>query len=260
MTRRVRSTLPFLRHWRRLAPPIRASRHLLIVLDFDGTLVHIAPRPDQVRIAPNILRMLKSLAKNPRVTLAVISGRRRVELRRHIGIRNIRYLGMYGWENGKKRMLPSSAMTALLRVRTNLLADLSGFPGVWIEHKDCGFSIHLLAAKPAVRRRIRRHVRLLLRAHRHALHPFENLRDIEIIPLCIQDKGAAVRILLADPACRDALPIYIGDDLSDEPAFAALRSGISVLAGKPRRTCARFHLRGPAGVVAALARLEEALK
>jgi trehalose-6-phosphatase len=58
---------------------------------------------------------------------------------------------------------------------------------------------------------------------------------------------------------RHALPIYFGDDYSDEPAFAAARHGLSVLVGNRRRTLARFRLRGPDEVADALTRLEASL-
>ncbi len=59
---------------------------------------------------------------------------------------------------------------------------------------------------------------------------------------------------------RGALPIYFGDDLSDEPAFAAAGKGVSVLVGKRRVTLAKFFLRGPAEVTAALSKMEETIR
>ena len=69
--------------WARVAAQIRSSRRIDVFLDFDGTLVNIAPLPDQVRLAPATRRALRRLARHPRVTLVVISGRRRSELRRY---------------------------------------------------------------------------------------------------------------------------------------------------------------------------------
>ncbi|HEY2646448.1 MAG TPA: hypothetical protein VGI34_05720, partial [Candidatus Acidoferrales bacterium] len=86
------------------------------------------------------------------------------------------------------------------------------------------------------------------------------LRDVEVAPLSIGDKGVAVRKVLSEPAARGALPIYFGDDLSDEPAFEATRKGISILVGKRRTTRARFCVRGPAEVAAALSKMEEAIR
>jgi trehalose 6-phosphate phosphatase len=87
-----------------------------------------------------------------------------------------------------------------------------------------------------------------------------NLRDVEVAPVAIGDKGVAVKKMLERPALRGALPIYFGDDLSDEPAFASVRKGISILVGKRRTTGARFCLRGPAEVATALSRMEEMIR
>src|SRR6202163_5039655 len=96
--------------WARLAAQIQSSCRVAVFLDFDGTLVNIAPRPDQVRLAPATRRVLRRLARHPRVTLVVISGRRRAELLRYIGLPGIRYFGLYGWERGSHSPLPRWAL------------------------------------------------------------------------------------------------------------------------------------------------------
>jgi trehalose 6-phosphate phosphatase len=249
-----------LRNWPDVAARLRARRRAIVFLDFDGTLVEIASRPNRVRMKPAMRRVLQRLAKNRKVTLAVISGRRREELRRCVGIPKIQYLGLYGWEIEKRNVLPASARVALFRAHVLLLKELSAFPGVWIEPKRNSFSIHLLSAKRSVQRRARQAARRFLRSFGTTLQLLENLRDIEVMPGHIEDKGAAVRKFLAAPTARGALAFFFGDDLSDEPAFVALRRGVSVLVGKPRTTRARFRLRGPDEVAIALARLEETLE
>jgi trehalose-phosphatase len=95
---------------------------------------------------------------------------------------------------------------------------------------------------------------------RGTLQVMANLRDMEVAPVSIGDKGTAVRKLLDSPDLRGALPIYFGDDFSDEPAFAAARGGISVLVGKRRATRARYCLRGPLEVAEALSRMEKIIR
>ncbi len=259
MIRPYRPAPHLFKHWSRVAACVHGSRRIILFLDFDGTLVRIAPRPNQVRFAPGVRRVLGRLARHPRVTVAVISGRRRGELTRHVAIRNVHYLGLYGWERNNRSSLSASASSAIKRAHGVLSRHLAGYPGVWIEDKGKSLSVHLLAAKPEIQRRVRQRIRNSLRALRKTLRIFENLRDIEIVPLAIRDKGSAVRVFLSKGRFPHAFPIYFGDDLSDEPAFAAVGRGISILVGKARRTRARFRLRGPAEVAAALSRLEAAL-
>lgn len=246
-------------HWDRLAARIRASPRVAVFLDFDGTLVAIAPRPELVRLTPAARRILKRLARHPRVTLVVVSGRRRAELLQYIGIRGIRYFGLYGWEHSAAAALPSPVLRALRRARTSLQRHLHAYPSVWIENKRSSFSVHLLDAPPALQPRVRRELRALLKPFRRTLRIVENLRDVEVLPRSNPGKGMTVRRFLAQPVFRRALPLYFGDDLSDESGFAAVRRGVSVHVGKGHRTRARFSVRTPAEVAAALAKLEAAL-
>jgi trehalose 6-phosphate phosphatase len=260
MTTAVGSKLPHLfQHWDAVAARIRASHHLLVFLDFDGTLVPIAPRPDQVRVNPRTRRTVKRLARCRHVTLALISGRRRRELLHFLPDRRLRYLGLYGWERNGHLALSPGEQTDLFRAHVLLSERLAAFANLWIEPKGASLSVHLRDLKPSAQRRVRLAVRRLLLNFRRTLHLFENLRDLEILPNSIRDKGAAVSDLLAKPAMSRDFPLFFGDDLSDESAFAAVRNGVSVLVGKPRRTHAQFRLRGPAEVTSALTRLEEAL-
>lgn len=258
---RVQPRAPgLLTHWPRVATQIRASRRVVLFLDFDGTLVNIAPLPHQVSVKPSARRILKRLARHPRVTVVVISGRRRHELVRFIGLRGVRYHGLYGWERTGRCPLPRSTRRALRNAERKLAARLCAIPGVWIEDKRFSLSVHLLGAAPRRQQKARRDLRALLRPFHGSLRVIENLRDVEIVPRCIPGKGSAVAAFLAQLAPGGILPIYFGDDLSDESAFQAIGDGVSVRVGTLRRpTRARYSLRDPAAVASALAKLEAAL-
>lgn len=246
-------------NWALVAARIQSSRRVAVLLDFDGTLVKIAPRPDRVRLEPATRLALLRLARHPRVTIAVISGRRRPELLHFIALQGIRYFGLYGWECRLRTPLAASAVTALRRARMQLSIHLSSIRGLWTEDKHFTLSVHLLDVSPAEQRRARRKLRSILLPYQKTLRVVENLRDVEIVPRCILGKGAAVRQFLAKPALCQALPFYFGDDRSDEPAFQAVRKGISIRVGAARPTSARYSLRGPAAVADVLTRLEAAL-
>ncbi len=258
---RPRTVTPHLfAQWDRIARRIRGNKRVAVLLDFDGTLVRIAPLPGGVRLEDGTRDVLQKLAAHPNVSLAVISGRQRAELQHFIGIPRMKYMGLYGWEiNGNEKM-PFPDRVALARMLVSLVAELQDYPGVWIEPKRNTFSVHLKSASGETRRRMREQVRKRVRPLRQTLKVMANLRDMEVAPVSIGDKGIAVRKFLGVPAMRGALPIYFGDDFSDEPAFAAARKGISILVGRRRTTQAQFCLRGPAEVAAALSRLEEIIR
>jgi len=257
---RIRRMAPSLAaDWARIAARIGSSCRVAVFLDFDGTLVDIAPLPDKVCMGPATRRILRRLARHPRVTLVVISGRRRSELRRYIGLAGIHYYGLYGWERSGHSPLPISALRALRSARTQLSIHLSSIPGIWVEDKHFSLSVHFLGASKPAQHRARRKLRSLLLPFQKTLRVIENLRDAEIVPRCIQGKGIAVQRFLAKPTPCRALPFYFGDDLSDEPAFEAVGKGISIRVGAPRPTRARYSIRSPAAVAAVLAKLEAAL-
>jgi trehalose 6-phosphate phosphatase len=260
MTVKHRATPHLFAEWERIARRIRGNKRLVVFLDFDGTLVRIAPVPDGVHLEDETREVLRKLAAHPNVTLAVISGRQRAELRHYIGVRKVKYMGLYGWESNGNEKLPFPVRLALARTLVELLAELHAYPGVWIEPKRSSFSVHLKSASGETQRQVRQQVRNRVRPQRETLQVMANLRDVEVAPLSIGDKGVAVRKILDEPAMRGALPIYFGDDMSDEPAFAAARDGIPILVGKRRATQARFSLRGPAEVTVALSRMEEMIR
>src|ERR1700674_3451397 len=171
--------------WARVAAQIQSSCRVVVILDFDGTLVNIAPLPDLVRLTLATRRVLRRLAHHPRVTLVVISGRRRAELQRYIGLPGIRYFGLYGWECRGHSPLPSSALTALRDARSQLSIHLSSIPGLWVEDKHFSLSVHFLDVPPPAQHRARRKLHSLLLPFQKTLRVIENLRDAEIVPRCI---------------------------------------------------------------------------
>jgi trehalose 6-phosphate phosphatase len=258
---RTRRVIPHLfAQWDRIARRIRRNPRVVMFLDFDGTLVRIASLPGNVRLEDGMRDVLRKLAAHPNVTLVVISGRQRAELQNYIGIRKIRYMGLYGWERNGNRRVPFPDRVALARMLVELLAKLPAYPGVWIEPKRSTFSVHLKGASGETQRQMRQQVRKRVKPLRETLKVMGNLRDVEVAPVSIGDKGVAVRKFLDEPGVSGALPIYFGDDYSDEPAFAAARKGITILVGKRRATRAQFCLRGPAEVAAVLSRMEEIIR
>jgi trehalose 6-phosphate phosphatase len=259
MTPPVRGVPRLLSLWDRVAAKIRGHSHVVVFLDFDGTLVAIAPRPELVRLTSAARKILRRLARHPRVTLVMISGRRRSELLKHVGVRGIHYFGLYGWERGASSSLPPRIRAALRRAQTQLQQHLRAYPDAWIENKRSGLSVHLLDVPATDQPRVRRQLRAWLKPFRKSLRSAENILDVDVLPRSFPGKGRAVRRFLAQPAYRRALPFYFGDDFSDESAFAAVHRGISVHVGKGGATRARYAVRNPTEVAAALAKLEKVL-
>jgi trehalose-phosphatase len=246
--------------WPRVAAKLNSRGSATVFLDFDGTLVNIVPRPDQVKVLPETRNILKKMSHNERLRVVIISGRRRHEIQHFIGLEHVVYLGLYGWEKGGAVHLSLKEEIDLVRAHVTLAEKLAKVPGVWIETKQISLSVHVREARPQDTRKIQRIVRSVLRTFQSTLRLQQNIRDYEIMPRSACNKGDAVRKCLASGTSRGTIPIFFGDDYSDEPAFVAAKTGVSVLVGEPRPTRAKFRLRGPAEVTEALYRMEAALQ
>ena len=251
--------LDLLKNWNDIAAQICKSGRVTIFLDFDGTLVDIAPRPELVHLKAEARDVLLRLAKHPLAKLVVVSGRRRVELLEHIGVPDIQYFGLYGWERDENSVLPGDAREALHEARRRLEPLLKKYPNLWIEDKKSSLSVHLLHVAKVLHERLREELIAVLKPFQKKLRAVGNIRDVEILPRSIPGKGIVVREFLRKSADKKALAFYFGDDYSDESGFVAVGRGASVHVGKPRPTKARYRLKTPTDVAKVLGRIEKAL-
>src|SRR5215469_3398157 len=113
MMRKPRATPHLFSEWEAVRHSIERRERVVLFLDFDGTLAHIAPAPDQVRVEQGTRTVLARLAEHGSMNVVVISGRRRAELLRYLGIPGLRYLGLYGWETNGRMALPFAVREAL---------------------------------------------------------------------------------------------------------------------------------------------------
>lgn len=241
--------------WTEVRERIRAARHLAVFLDFDGSLVPLHARPDQVWLDDTGQRLLCQLAGHPRVTLVLISGRRRADLRRRVNVPAARYLGLHGFEH-RDGHAARPGSRRLMRVARRMMAErLHGLPGIWIEDKGPIFVVHYRDAAALSTRRARRIVRETLEWLEPDLRVLAGRKVWEVVPQEIKGKGAAVSLLLEELP-QPTLSIFVGDDISDEKAFAVLRGEVTVRVGRPRRTGAHFRLRNPVEVRDFLERLQ----
>ncbi len=222
-----RSAPRLAQHWPAVEARIARSRHLALFFDFDGTLAPFARRPEQVRVAPQIRRVLGRLARRSGVRVFVISGRRRANLRRHLAIQGIGYLGLYGWETDSiAPRLPPGVRDALGQARGWLAQRQARYPGLWIEDKHVSLSVHLREIPVRVRPLVRRDLGVLSRRLRPAVRLFHNRLDAEFVPSAVGGKGATLARLLAQPELVRRVP----DVLRQRPL---------------RRTRVRGHSRRP---------------
>lgn len=241
--------------WRRIAPRVRAAPCCALFLDFDGTLAELTKEPGQAQLSPATRQALRALARRPRARLFFISGRRRGDLYKRVGLPGCQYFGLFGFEGSDRAAAPA----AMPRLRAAAEALVAGLPGVWIEDKSLAFVLHYRDATRDIRALARRRIRGALRSNR-TVRLFDSAHGLEVVPREARGKGATVTRLLRCPELQRAVPIYLGDDLSDEGAFRAARRGVTVRVGKARPTAAQYRLAGVGEVRELLQLLADALR
>jgi trehalose 6-phosphate phosphatase len=244
--------------WGKVSERIRAAIRIWVFLDFDGTLVRYYDRPEDVKLSGDCRRILERLSRHRRVRLAIVSGRRNAALRKYVRVPRLKLLGLFGWEKTGRAALPRKTKGALVGLRTVLAPVTASFPGIHLEDKGVSYAVHFRDASPDAQRRVRAWIRGLVARLRPDFRLIQSDYACDIVPRQVQGKGAAMRDFIRGSRAT-FLPIYIGDDLTDEPAFMALRRGITVRVGPFSRTKARFRLKNSEEVCTFLERLEEEL-
>ena len=148
-----------------------AGTRLLLLMDFDGTLVELADDPDAVELSHATRHLLQRLVRRSDLTMGVVSGRRLADLRVRVGAGNaIYYAGLHGLEiegPGMQFLHSRAANTRSLirRVGRSLLDATKGLAGVRVENKDLTVAMHVRGAAPAARRHAEHTFREIAEAH-----------------------------------------------------------------------------------------------
>lgn len=197
------------------------DRRTALFLDLDGTLLDIAPRHDQVVVAPGLPATIARLASALGGAVAIVTGR-------PIGDVDRLFPGLgvaVAAEHGARLRLPDGhvqAHSADLPWRANWLAQLKAalprWPGAFIEEKSIGFVLHFRQA-PDCGAEIGAFMRGLVAEADGAAELLPALMAFEVRAAGV-GKGNAVRHLMAEAPFAGRLPVFIGDDVTDEEGMA----------------------------------------
>ncbi|MET0330150.1 MAG: trehalose-phosphatase [Dyella sp.] len=229
-------------------PPLPAAdESWAMFLDVDGSLLDFADQPEQVFVPDSLKQLLHHLHHALDGALALVSGRNISDLDSLFGIPGWAKAGLHGLElqrpDGHRRDIEiDPRQQAKLRREAAALADC--LPGVRLEDKGLAVALHTRRA-PQQWEALREGTEALI----GSLPGFElqpGNQVIEIKPSGM-NKGVAVSELLSLPPFTGRTPVYVGDDLTDEHAFATvnLENGISVRVGEREPSLAQFTLSTP---------------
>jgi trehalose 6-phosphate phosphatase len=244
---------------------IALAPYLLLCVDFDGTLTPIAANPEAVTMPESLKELLASLSGKPATSVAVISGRARADLQARIDVAGLIYAGNHGLEissPGRLFVEPTAieSSTALRQLAVELQSRLEPIGGVLVEDKGLTLSVHYRQVAPDDAEQVRRIVHAALAGSNHPFQLTTGDKVYEIRPRVYWNKGTAVAWVKDHIAHPEALVVYIGDDVSDEDAFAALPNDITVkVDGSKGDSSAQFEIEGPRDVTKFLAALDRML-
>lgn len=231
-------------------PPHSLLDDAALFLDFDGTLVELADTPDAIRVSPGLAPMLERLRRRLEGRIAIVSGRSLEDLKRHVPLHDIAFSGSHGLElqlaHGTR--LPLSIPIGLEDTRAAIARFAAETEGLIVEEKPVSIALHYRGV-PDQAARVAAFMTALAKARGFTLQAGQMV--IELRPDGA-NKGDAVKAFMTDPAFLGARPLFVGDDLTDEHAFAAVAAlgGAGVLVGPERATAATYRLGSVAAVAA----------
>lgn len=223
-----------------------------IFLDYDGTLSPIVPRPEDAIISDEMKETLKKLARL--FTVAIVTGRDKKDVENLVGLHELVYAGSHGYiitgpgglfmeHEDSKKIIPQ-----LDRIEKEIEKELKEqTEGTQLDRKRYAIGVHYRNARPEDEKVVFEIVNKLIDKHK-GFKTGEGKKIIEIKPDLDWHKGKAVEWILKALKLsdrKDVIPVFIGDDITDEDAFETLKDkGIGILVGghgKP--TAAEYALK-----------------
>ena len=246
--------------WPQVIARIREAKWRLLLLDFDGTLVAIRRRPQEVHLSQQGKKILRWLVRLENFSIAIISGRELRTIKRLVGIKGLQYIGLHGAEQeGKTAAVSEAARCALESARKKAQEELKRLRGIEIENKGLSFAVHYRRASLQNAELAGEAARKIVASATDKLRILPGKMVWEVLPRQFPGKGSAA-LALFNALAGSKIAIYFGDDETDEEAFAVLPGQVTVNVGTGRNTRAAFYVRNHSEVMGFLRRLEKELR
>jgi len=245
------------------------NRYLFLFLDFDGTLVPIVKTPDRALIPWTTRNLLKRLSEEERFKIAVISGRALKDIKNKVKLSKIIYSGNHGLEIEGPQLnfstpVPADYRAALECIKDELAKKISSIKGAFVEDKGLSLGLHFRLVDENKRALVKTifHEVVIVYKIKGIIKTKSGKMVLEVRPIVNWDKGKVVLWLLARQQFavpeKQILPIYIGDDLTDEDAFKALKNkGLTIFVGMPKESYAQYYLKSHKEVIDCLGRISK---
>jgi trehalose 6-phosphate phosphatase len=232
-----------------------------LFLDVDGTILHLQDTPDSVQASEALLDLLEAILKRLNGAVALVSGRSIDNLDALFEPHRLPTAGLHGLERrdaaGAVHRIP--APDELDALRPPLLKLAGSSTKIILEDKGHALAVHYRLA-PDMAGAIKQQVEELVHPFASQLHVMHGKMVTEIKPWHA-DKGSAIRDYMTEQPFANRVPVFVGDDTTDEDGFAYVneRNGHSVRVGQSEATTARHVLDGVDEVIAWLTGWPEVL-
>jgi trehalose-phosphatase len=223
--------------WKNVQERIQQAPILFLFLDYDGTLTPIVSRPDLALCPQEVRLLLEKLRDLPNVYPVIISGRFLEDIRERVGVSGITYVGNHGLSIQNPVGIHKKKLSATRRKEFNMLAQalkesLGQIPGILFEDKGLILAVHYRNVRQEYFTRIHDTIEETLEKWKERWKVAYGKMVYEVRPNVYFNKGKAVQDILKSYPPLGLLSIYLGDDLTDEEAFRALKGrGITVFVG-----------------------------
>jgi trehalose 6-phosphate phosphatase len=216
-----------------------AGKTPAVFLDYDGTLTPIVDRPGDAIISESMREAVRGLAE--RCPVVVVSGRDRRVVQELMGVDDLIVAGSHGFDiwnpvGGATQHEEGAGFEGVLdEVKEQLGKETSSTEGALVEPKKTSVAVHYRLVSEEERPKVKEIVDAVLAEHPDELKVTPGKMVYEIQPKIDWDKGKAVLYLLEalDLDRDDVVPMYLGDDITDEYAFEALEGrGIGIFVGR----------------------------
>jgi trehalose 6-phosphate phosphatase len=227
------------------------SRNFFLFLDFDGTLVPIRDNPAQCVLSPEMKGQLEAISMSDKACIAILSGRTVTDIRDRVNIQDVYYGGNHGIEISGPRVNYThpdalSGKHVIEKVCSEIEKGVGRIEGTLIEKKKFGFTLHYRMADKESKALIKNvFYNIISESSDHqAFSVLRGKKVLELVPRIQWDKGKAA-IFLLQKQKKNYLPVYVGDDITDETAFKALKAqGVTIRIGRSQKTEAKYYLKG----------------
>lgn len=237
--------------WQNILRRLKSSSRIILFLDYDGTLVPFMENPSSAVLSEHMEMLLSDVNNSKIGCVFIVTGRAYSSINKIFRIKGITIVSNHGFQINSdkdlwvhpdlKRFIPS-----LSKIKVQLTNKLKQFPSTFVENKKFTLTVHFRYEEIKLIPLVKKIVLEIMKDYQSDFHTTSGKKILEVRPNIKWDKGEAVLKILSGLRIKkyETSIVYIGDDLTDEDAFEALKNNaITIVVGREHNSKADYFLR-----------------